>query len=303
MVNFPSTFDVLSNPTSTSDVVTISHSSQHGVANDILEAIEAKLGVGGTTIGQAPSTDTVLIGRAGGGSSWGKVNSSMLVGGTTANTLLGTVDGTNVGWVKASTAMISSGSTGTVLLTSTAGGVDWAKVGAGHRAGGSSFTVYHVSSSTAQGTLGKITHQFMTVPSCRIWNNAAQGFNPSSANPVSFNVNRWDTDNMHSTVTNPSRITINTPGKYACGGEVSFASTITGYRLLWIQHNGSTIIVNDWRDAAITGVQTRITLSTPYQFSSGDYIELYIQHSAASTLAVESVADYTPIFWAYMIST
>ena len=45
MVNFPTTLDTLSNPTSLDnlDTVGVVHSDQHANANDILEALEAKV--------------------------------------------------------------------------------------------------------------------------------------------------------------------------------------------------------------------------------------------------------------------
>jgi hypothetical protein len=43
--NFPGALDALTNPTPTSDTVTVPHSTQHANANDAIEALEAKVGV------------------------------------------------------------------------------------------------------------------------------------------------------------------------------------------------------------------------------------------------------------------
>lgn len=49
MINFPSSLDSLSNPTWTDKQDIIPHSSQHSNANDAIEALEAKVGINGST--------------------------------------------------------------------------------------------------------------------------------------------------------------------------------------------------------------------------------------------------------------
>lgn len=50
MVNFPSSLDTLSNPISSDTMSAVPHASQHADANDILEALEAKVGVDGSVV-------------------------------------------------------------------------------------------------------------------------------------------------------------------------------------------------------------------------------------------------------------
>ena len=49
---------------------------------------------------------------------------------------------------------------------------------------------------------------------------------------VTFDTERFDTDTIHSTSTNTSRLTINTGGKYLIGGAVTFTANATGQRQL-----------------------------------------------------------------------
>ncbi|MCP3684628.1 MAG: hypothetical protein GY861_18330 [bacterium] len=44
-INFPTTLDTLTNPVATDNTVTVSHATQHANVNDIVEALEAKVGV------------------------------------------------------------------------------------------------------------------------------------------------------------------------------------------------------------------------------------------------------------------
>ena len=64
--SFPASLDVLTNPVSTDSVSTVSHSGQHSNANDSIEVIEAKVGIGAST----PVANTVFVGDSAGVSRW-----------------------------------------------------------------------------------------------------------------------------------------------------------------------------------------------------------------------------------------
>jgi hypothetical protein len=66
MANFPGSLDSLTNPTPSDQQNSPSHSGQHATANDILEAVELKVGTGSST----PSSGTVLTGTGAGTSAW-----------------------------------------------------------------------------------------------------------------------------------------------------------------------------------------------------------------------------------------
>jgi hypothetical protein len=66
MANFPGSLDSLTNPSASDPQDSPSHSGQHATANDILEAVEAKVGTGAST----PTAGTVLTGTGDGTSEW-----------------------------------------------------------------------------------------------------------------------------------------------------------------------------------------------------------------------------------------
>lgn len=66
-VSFPTSLDSLENPTPTQSVATAkSHSQQHSDANDAIEALEGKMGIGAST----PTNGTVFYGNGSGSSAW-----------------------------------------------------------------------------------------------------------------------------------------------------------------------------------------------------------------------------------------
>lgn len=67
--NFPTSLDNFSNPTSGDKLDSPSHSSQHSDANDAIEALEAKIGIGLSTAGSA-IVGQVLTAQGGGTAIW-----------------------------------------------------------------------------------------------------------------------------------------------------------------------------------------------------------------------------------------
>jgi hypothetical protein len=95
-VNFPLSLDSLSNPSSGDKLDNPSHSTQHGDANDILEALETKLGIGASPAGSA-TAGFPLVHSSGGTTAWAQVGYEGITSGTatsgqvlTAGTATGT---------------------------------------------------------------------------------------------------------------------------------------------------------------------------------------------------------------------
>ena len=88
MANYPTSLDSLTNPTGTDSLDSPSHSLQHANANDILEALETKVGIGASPAGSA-TAGYVLTASTGGTTTWNPSGISVPVvsAGTAAYTL------------------------------------------------------------------------------------------------------------------------------------------------------------------------------------------------------------------------
>ena len=86
----------------------------------------------------------------------------------------------------------------------------------------------------------------------------------------------YDTDTMHSTASNTSRITCNTAGKFLFWRSVSFAANGTGYRRINYKLNGGSAVTILTVDAVATaGVPNTVlsfTFSVP--LAVNDYVEI-----------------------------
>lgn len=141
-------------------------------------------------------------------------------------------------------------------------------------------------------------------PACRVYNNANQSINDNAETTVAFNSERYDTDGMHDTVTNNSRITFNTAGLYV----VSFNGAFPGgadYSVIYayVRLNGATDIVLDQRTPSTFVANLALLLFTTYKFAAGDYIEVRVYHDNTANTArnLLTVANFTPEFSAVWV--
>lgn len=110
--NYPSSLDSFTNPTSTDSLDSPNHANQHADANDAIEAIETKLGIGASPAGSAVAGQ-VLVASTGGTTSWSTVGTAGInsTGGTAGYNLTATTGGA-VTWLPSSTIIpIASGGT------------------------------------------------------------------------------------------------------------------------------------------------------------------------------------------------
>lgn len=133
------------------------------------------------------------------------------------------------------------------------------------------------------------------VPRARVYNSAALSIPNGLVTALTFNSERYDTDNIHSTSSNTSRLTATTAGTYLIIANVSFASNTTGERVCRIRLNGTTTIGNV-AAAPVTGDSTTQSVSTQYALAAGDYVEVEAFQTSGGALNVEANANYSPEF-------
>jgi hypothetical protein len=129
----------------------------------------------------------------------------------------------------------------------------------------------------------------------RVYHNAAQSLTSGVVAALAFNSERFDTDAIHDTVTNNSRLTCKTAGVYVATVCASFAANATGQRALGIRLNGATELA--WSEVPATAAEhTTLVTSTIYVLAVNDYLEALGYQTSGGALNVESIANYTPEF-------
>ena len=137
-------------------------------------------------------------------------------------------------------------------------------------------------------------------PRVRVYNSADISIaNGGSGTLLTFNSERFDSDTMHSTAANTGRITFTTAGTYLVGCNVAFASAAGAYRDLYCYLNGATIVAFQ-TVAPVSGQPTRLSLSTLYAFTAGQYIEFYAGQNSGAAINVTASGNYSPEAWAIL---
>lgn len=108
---------------------------------------------------------------------------------------------------------------------------------------------------------------------------------------LAFDTEDFDTDTMHDTATNNSRLTATTAGKYAIIGEAEFAGNVTGLRRVRIRLNGSggtNLNIQTTMALGNAGIATSLTVADSYNFSANDYVELIARQDSGGALNVNA---------------
>ncbi len=110
--------------------------------------------------------------------------------------------------------------------------------------------------------------------SCYLTASTKQDIPATTYTAIDFDTEVYDTDNLHESVTNPSRITIVTAGKYMFNAGLRMTEPITGNVLLELRHNNST----KSRLKVIAPTNVGLNASLDYDMAVGEYIQMFCWH-------------------------
>lgn len=105
----------------------------------------------------------------------------------------------------------------------------------------------------------------------------------------------YDTDAMHDTATNTSRITFATAGVYLIVAEQTYDINATGARDGYITLNGTTRIAETTVISAGAATFTQLQITAVYSFSASDYIEMFAYQNSGGSLNLRG--DVTNGVW------
>jgi len=132
----------------------------------------------------------------------------------------------------------------------------------------------------------------------RVYNSATISHATSGANQtLTFNSERYDDADYHSTVSNTSRLTVPQPGRYLVGGCVAFAANATGVRALTLRVNNTSSFAIQNTIALTGGNATILQVEAVYELAAGDYVELLAYQDSGAALNLTAAGNYAPEFW------
>jgi len=134
-------------------------------------------------------------------------------------------------------------------------------------------------------------------PAVRVHGSGNQTITTGSTTGLTFNTERFDTDGMHSTVSNTSRLTAKTAGIYLITGNVRWANNTTGRRILLMRINGGdTIAQVEIHGPPVSGHVLVMNVTTIYELLATDYVELSVFQDSGGDLDIVATGNYTPEF-------
>ena len=141
---------------------------------------------------------------------------------------------------------------------------------------------------------------FSEPPQCSVYNSSVQSIPNSTVTAMLCGSESLDNTNMHSTVSNTSRITAVNAGRYTFTGTAQFAidGTGTGMRRLTFKYNG----VTEYDLVQVAAVSTLSTVilsgSRTFTLAISDYAEMVVNQNSGGALNVTALA-----FEAILVST
>jgi hypothetical protein len=119
---------------------------------------------------------------------------------------------------------------------------------------------------------------------------------PSGVNTyLTFNSERYDTDTIHSLISNTGRLTCHHAGIYLIIGQVNFDTGGASRKLLFIRLNGTTFIgINEHCDTAVGYIAPNVT--SIYQLALTDYVELGVMQNTGVAKNVQVNLQRSPEF-------
>jgi hypothetical protein len=129
--------------------------------------------------------------------------------------------------------------------------------------------------------------------SARVFNSTNITIPHATIATLTFDSERWDTDNMHSTSSQTGRLTAQTAGKYLIFGQVRWGNNPTGYRDIQIALNGTASIAESVTDSPAVA---EMSVVTHYALSAGDFVELQVSQASGGPLDVAVAPASSPEF-------
>jgi hypothetical protein len=139
-----------------------------------------------------------------------------------------------------------------------------------------------------------------TVPAARVYGNTHAAIANSATGTLAFNLEDFDTEGIHDTVTNNNRLTCVTPGRYVVSGSVQFTATATaaGRGVPFLTKNGTAIAV-----ASFIGPSSEFGLSAIVSLAAGDYVDMGFSNLTGGSLTPGAGNNLSWLSMAYLGST
>jgi len=142
---------------------------------------------------------------------------------------------------------------------------------------------------------GTVFGPLFTGEGARAYNSGNISVPNNASTDLTFDSERYDTNSIHSTVTNTGRLTCQTAGKYVITGSIAWDTNTTGIRSMGVYLNNTTWLTLA-NQSPIAGDNTRMSVSTIYTLAAADYVTLRVYQNSGGALNVIAAGNFSPEF-------
>lgn len=138
-------------------------------------------------------------------------------------------------------------------------------------------------------------------PRCTVYHSADRTLTTATWTLAIFDSEAQDTDTMHSTATNNSRLVATTAGRYFVTALVYFAGNATGGRGINFTKNGAgtrtslSTNVSDGFASGVANTNQLVSVAFEVNMAAGDYLEMFLYQSSGGNLAYIGGANCTRV--------
>jgi len=129
----------------------------------------------------------------------------------------------------------------------------------------------------------------------RVYHSAEQIIATTTDVILAFDSERYDTDTIHDNVTNNSRLTCKTAGKYTVSVALGWYFNVTGIRIARIKFNGTTYFAALQYDAS-PNASMWMAFSTILELAVNDYVEVEVRQTSGGNLNIYAINSLSSEF-------
>lgn len=123
----------------------------------------------------------------------------------------------------------------------------------------------------------------------RVTHSTTQTVATATPTALTFDTETWDTNALHSTSSNTSRLTATVGGKYLVQGSFTWDINSSGFRAAHILKNGATIYARKREPTIVSATAgTWSQVSGMVDLAAGDYVELIATQDSGTTRTIDN---------------
>lgn len=301
--SYPTSLDTLTNPTSGSDPSVVGHASQHANANDAIEALQAKLGIGAST----PTSGNLLVGTGVGSATWSKAAPTGTIVGTTDSQTLTNKTLTSP-TINTPTINNPTLNTNTVSEFTAANGVavDGLNIKDGKLNTNNSVVTTNITDDAvtpAKISAIDVSQNPISNPYKFFAYRSTAYASPGGTFKMPLATEVFDTNSNYDAATN-YRYVAPVAGFYQISAQITFTLANNDYILGFVYKNGAVLIANQINNGAGGTRNISCPMSGLIQLAANDYLEVYCATTAANTAdyGVYGSAQVSNYFSGFLVS-